>query len=424
MFKPLKKLLENEDFRRISENILSLFSLQSLNYILPLLTFPYLTRVLGPENYGLIAFAAAFIGFFQLLTDYGFNLSATREISVNRQDKEKVSTIFSSVMITKTLLTIISLFLILVIVFSFDKFRSEWLLYIFTFGLVIGNLLLPSWFFQGMEKMRYISILNIITALIFTISIFIFIRNPSDYIYVALINSIGSMISGTLGIWLVTRDFNMKFTTPSVEDIKYQLKEGWHVFISTVAISFFTTSNIFILGLFVNSTVVGYFAAGEKLVRAAQGVYYPISQSLYPYVSMLTTSSKTEAMEVIRKATWIMFILTSIVSLCLFFGAEILVQIFMGNQYTESVIVIKLLAFLPLIIGMATVYANLFLLAFKHTKIWTKIIIIAGVYSVSGAFILLGWLKLGLIGACLNIVITELVVLILSFYMYHKLKGL
>ncbi|HNS26312.1 MAG TPA: oligosaccharide flippase family protein [Methanobacteriaceae archaeon] len=97
----INEILENKDYQRILENILSLFSLQGLNYILPLVTFPYLTRVLGPEKYGLVAFALAFIGYFQILTDYGFNMSATREISIHREDEERVSRIYSSVLATK-----------------------------------------------------------------------------------------------------------------------------------------------------------------------------------------------------------------------------------------------------------------------------------------------------------------------------------
>ncbi len=95
MLNYIKKILRNDDYKRITENILSLFSLQGFNYILPLITFPYLTRVLGPDKYGLVVFALAFMGYFQILTDYGFNLSATREVSIHRSDDTKISQIFS-----------------------------------------------------------------------------------------------------------------------------------------------------------------------------------------------------------------------------------------------------------------------------------------------------------------------------------------
>ncbi|MBC7101454.1 MAG: oligosaccharide flippase family protein, partial [Methanobacteriales archaeon] len=196
MISRLKLILSNKDYRRILDNLMSLTGIQLVQYLLPLVTFPYLTRVLGPANFGRVAFAVAFIGYFQILTDYGFNLSATREISINRDDLSQVSKIYSSVMVTKTILMFLTFILMLVIISSFERFRGDPLLYIFTFGLVVGSVLFPVWFFQGIERMRYISILRILSSLIYTALIFIIVRGPKDYLYVPLVNSIGFIVVG------------------------------------------------------------------------------------------------------------------------------------------------------------------------------------------------------------------------------------
>jgi PST family polysaccharide transporter len=156
--------------------------------------------VLGVEKFGLLSFAQATIAYFTIIVDYGFNLSATRDISIHREDKEKLSEIFSSVMIIKLGLFFISLILLTVLVFSFEKFRVEALLYYLTFGTVVGQLLFPVWFFQGMERMKYITYLNILAKLLFTITIFIFVKNSKDIYLVPVMNSLGFIVSGILSV--------------------------------------------------------------------------------------------------------------------------------------------------------------------------------------------------------------------------------
>ena len=337
----IKELIDSEDKKRLLENFFSLSILQVANYILPLITLPYLVRVLGPEKFGLIAFAQAFIQYLVILTDYGFNLSATREISIYRDNKEKISEIFSSVMITKFGLMIISLLILSVLVFTIPKFKNDWLVYFFTFGMVLGNVLFPIWFFQGMERMKYITILNIVAKGIFTICIFIFIRKMADYPYVPLINSMGFLVAGGLSLRIVSKDFGIKFILPSFEAIKHQLKEGWHVFISTVAISLYTVSNAFILGLFTNNTIVGYYSAAEKIVRAVQGLLTPVSQTVYPYISKLASESKERALSFIRKLVVFVGSGSFIISLLIFILAAPIVDIVLGSQYQSSIIVLQ-----------------------------------------------------------------------------------
>src|SRR5207342_3266640 len=141
-------------------NFLSLVVLQGVTYVLPLITVPYLFRTLSVEKYGLVNFANAFIQYFIVFTDFGYNLSATKLIAENRDDASKLSRIFNRVMFSKLLLLLIGLLVMAIIVLCFPKFSSDKSLYIYTYGMVVGNVLFPVWFFMGMEKMKFITIIT------------------------------------------------------------------------------------------------------------------------------------------------------------------------------------------------------------------------------------------------------------------------
>ena len=420
MINYVKRVISNNDYKRIIENILSLFSLQGLNYLLPLITFPYLTRILGPEKYGLIAFATAFIAYFQILTDYGFNLSATREISIKREKENSVSKIFSSIMVTKFSLMVLSFTVMTVIVFSFDRFRSNWLLYFLTFGLVIGNLLMPSWFFQGMEKMKYISILNIGTLLIYTALIFIFIRIPSDYIYVPLINSIGAITIGIIALIIINKNFNVKFILPSINDIKYQMQKGWHLFTSTLAISLYTTSNAFILGIFVSSSIVGYYAVAQTIMNALQGLIVPISQAIYPYFSKIQSENPLKAKIELKKILLLIGVLSLGISVVLAFCSPIIVEVLAGHKYLQSTPILQVMVFAIFAVGVNNILGIQGLVAFGHEKYFSKIVIFAGLLHL--IILLLLIFLLGSLGAAIAVVITELIIGIIEYMILRRLK--
>jgi len=417
----IRQKFQSEDRKRLLENFFSLSVLQGANYILPLITLPYLVRVLGPEKFGLIAFAQSFIQYFNIFTDYGFNLSATREISIYRDNKEKVSEIFSSVMIIKLALLILSFIIMSVVVFSFEKFRKDWLIYYLTFGMVIGQVLFPVWFFQGMERMKYITFLSIIAKLIFTVCIFVFVRRVSDYIYVPLINSIGFIAAGILGIGIALKDFKIYFKMPTLFAIKHQLKEGWYIFISTIAISLYTVSNTFILGLFTNNTIVGYYSAAEKLIKAVQGLLGPISQTIYPYISKLVNESKEKGIKFIRKVILMVGSFSFVLSLSICVFANIIVNIFLGSKFYESVHVLRILAFLPFIIGLSNIFGIQTMLTFNHKKAFSNILIAASIINIALAFVLVPLYKH--IGISFAVLISETFVTI-SMLIYLQRNGI
>jgi len=421
MMNLIKNFYNTPEKKRIIENFISLSSLQAVDYILPLITLPYLLRVLGPEKYGLVSFAYAFILYFSLISDYGFNLSATREISINRENTAKKNEIFSSVMAVKLILMTGGFLIMNIIVFSFAKFSNDWLAYLLSFGIVIGNTLFPLWFFQGIEKMKYITILNIIAKTVFTICIFIFIRNETDYLLVPLLNSLGFIISGILGLVIVFAKFKIKIVFPNTHLIKYQFIEGWHVFISTISISLYTVSNTFILGLFTSNIIVGYFSVAEKITKAAQGVFAPISQAVYPYISKLVMESKEKALIFIKKIILIMGGLAAFITLFLFVLAEPIITFLSGSEYLPAIGVLKIISFLPFLIALSNIFGIQIMLNFGLKKAFSRILISAGLVNIVLSLILVPlWQEKG---TSLAVLISEIFVTLAMFIVLEK-KGI
>ena len=410
-----KKTVNTHEKKTLFENFVALSVLQGANYILPLITLPYLVRVLGPERFGLVAFAQAFVGYFQILTNYGFNLSSTREISIFRNDLKKISEIFSAVFIIQLLLLLLSFVLLSIIIIIFAKFRADSLLYFFTFGIIIGNVLFPAWFFQGVESMKYITVLNVIAKLIFTVAIFIFIRNQNDYIYVALLNSLGFIIAGIIALWIIFYKFKIEFKIPHISMIKHQLTQGWYIFLSTVAISLYTISNTFILGLLTNNTIVGYYSGAEKIIKAIQGLMGPLNQSIYPYMSKIAQESKEKLISFAQKLVAIIGIIGLIGSIMLYIVAGFIVKILLGPQYYQSILVLRILSFVPLIVALSNIFGIQVMLPLGFNKAFSNILVIASLMNI--LLLLLFIPHYFHLGTAFSVVITELFVTI-TMYVY------
>lgn len=405
---------KSREVERLLKNFISLSVLQGLNYILPLITVPYLTRILGPEKYGLILFATAFMSYFAILTDYGFNLSATRDISINRDDRQRVSDIFSAVMVIKLALLVISFIIMMGIVFSFAKFREQNLLYIVLFGTVLGGALFPVWFFQGIESMKYITYLNVAAKGIYTLLIFVLVTGPEKFMVVVALNAASSLAAGVCSLLIVGRVFKVRIVLPGMSALKNQLLEGWYVFISSISIVLYSSSTTFILGLLTNNTAVGYFGGADKIRSALQNLFGPAFQTLYPYVSKLAKDSKEEALQFIGKELIFLGGIALILCLVLSIKADFLVRLVLGKEYGASVPALRLLAFLPFLVVLGNVLTIQCLLSFGFKKDYSRVYISSSAIGVIAIFFLTYFYSY--IGTSCSILFIELLVVVMTVH--------
>jgi polysaccharide transporter, PST family len=414
----IKDFFRNTKVKRLVSNIFSLSILQSLNYILPLITFPYLVRVLGVEKFGLLAFAQSTSMYFQVISDYGFNFSATREISIYRHDKNKITEIYSSVLIIKFALFFLGLLLLTITVFTFERFSPDRMIYYFYFSIILGNLLTPIWLFQGLEDMKYITYLNILSKGIFTIFIFIFVHQQSDYWLVPCLTSIGALIAGLLSISIIRKKYNIRFQFQEKQKIVNTFNISTPFFISNLAISLYTTTTTFILGLFSSNAIVGFYDAANKVVSALKGIIKPISQATYPYMSNLFISRKAQAKKMIGILAVVIGGITLAVSIgTMIFGKEI-IKIVVGEGFEQSIVLLKIMAFIPFIVGLSEVFAVQGLYSIGKQKTVMNFIIKIGLLHILLSTLLID--SFSMIGASISVVISESLITILSIIYFFR----
>lgn len=415
MIYKIKRYLNNKEKKQLLTNLLSLSFLKVFTYALPLLTIPYLVNVLGTEKFGLVMFAQATMVYFSMLVDFGFDLSATREISINRDNKEKITEIFSSVVSIKVFLIFLTFLLMIGLVSMFNLFSKNWELYFFSFLLVPGQAMFPTWYFQGMEKMKYITIINIFIRVLFTILIFFLIQKESDYIYVPIINGLGYILGGGISLIFIYKNFNQNFKFYSFKILKKYFKDSFDFFLSRISVSLYTTSNIFLLGIFTNNIQVGYYSIAEKIYNALQQSYSPLVQSLYPYFA------KQKNILFFKKIFYTIIIINLLVVALLFaLSQEVFELLFSAEISTESLNVFAILLIANIGVVPSILLGYPFLGAIGLTKETNLSIIVGAFVHVLGLGCLVLFGKLSIYPVAFMVILTEFTILSVRVFFVKK----
>lgn len=406
----------SEDKTKLISNFISLNVLQIIDLILPLVTLPYLIRVLTPENFGQIMFAQSLILFFVIFLDYGFNYSATRSISINRENKEKVNEIFISVMQIKFLYLVISFVFLYLIVNYFEKFHENQELYYLTFLYAFGQILFPVWYFQGKEDMKYITYLNLIAKLIFTVLIFVLVNEKEDFLYVPILNGTGYIVAGVLSLYLIFTKYDeqLKFYNFNVL-IKY-ISDSTDFFLSRLFVSIYTISNVFILGLVTSNTIVGYYAIAEKLYSALKSLYLPLSRVLYPYIA------NERNINLYKKIFYLVIVLNIfIVSISIVFSPYI-IELIAGEYIKDSVTLLQLFLIISLYVVPSALIGYSFLAALGYKNYANNSVIFASCIHIVVLILLYYTSSINMFTIIYALAFTEMIVFSIRFYGVYKHK--
>lgn len=413
--------LKKKDNGKLFNNFFSLFVLQVLNVVLPFLTIPYLITTLGMERYGLLSLGHAISLFFVIFVDYGFNTSITREISIHADNHQKVNQIFREVQTTKffILACVFALFCIFIVVIP--QLYSEALLYFLYFGIVVGYALFPQWLFHGLQQMKYITYVNVFFKSIFTLAIFVFVKDIQDIALVPLFLSLGMITSGIIALVIIHKKFQFSFRFTSFHSVTKQLKYGYHIFMSEFYMAIMAYANILILGFLMGNESVGIYSAAEKVIRAAAGLISPVINAIYPHVSSLFVESKKDAFSFIKKVRnyGVIILLSGII--IVFVLSDYLFLLL--NDYKafeslgQSVLVFRIMIIFPLFSFLDQIYGKLILIANGNVREFFRVCAVGAVLNVFLCIILS--FSLDYIGAAIASAVSQMFVVV-GMYYYAK----
>lgn len=410
---------------RLRQNIAALGALQIANYLIPLATLPYLTRVLGVKAFGEVAFVLAVMAYFVLLTDYGFTWSATRQIAAHRDDHHFVSSVFSATWSAQWLLALISGLILIVAVATIPLLRQDALLYLIGFSLVIGNVFLPIWLLQGLERMREVAIIQVTGRLFALPPLFMLVKSPQDAIWAIALTGAGPLIAGLLTLYWIGKKRLILWQRPNWAQTINALRDGGPLFLSRVSVSLYTIITPLALGAISGHIAVGYFSLADRTMRAAQGLLAPISQSLFPRMAYLYKHDSFAAHHLLKRSTFVIIGLAGAASLFIWTAADLIILLLGGEEFAPAATTLRWLAFLPLIVGLSNIFGVQIMLPNGLNFLFNGILGTAAVFSLLIIVPLIYWKAAE--GAAIASLLTEMFVTItmtafIYKHGYHKAK--
>ena len=390
-----KQINISKDGKTVFANFGYLSLLQVAGYVFPLISMPYLARVIGADGFGKIAFASAIVVWIQTISDWGFNLTATRDVAQNRDNKELVSRIFSNVLWARSVLTLLSGIILLLVVLLVPYLRENADIIFVTFLLVPGYILFPEWFFQAIEKMKYTTLFNLLLKLIFTVAVFVFIHKREDYLIQPLLTTIGYLLCGIGALYLIFKKWGYTLYKPQWTEIFKTIRNSTDVFINNLMPNLYNSFSVMLLGFFGGSTANGIYDGGNRFPVIFYQFQSVLSRAFYPFLSRRPDKHSFYAKLNIVSAL--------IGAVFLILLSPLVIKIMLGNEFEKSVVVMQILSFSVVFLAMDYTYGTNFLIIIHKEKPLRNLTFVSSIIGMSVAIPLVYYFSY--IGAAITVLL-------------------
>lgn len=407
-YKELKKIKHS----KLLKNGIWLFVLQVFNTIVPMITLPYVTRILGASGYGDFSLALNWILYFQVIVEYGFGYWGARKVATT--GKEQLQNTFSRIITARIVLLLFS-FIVMCIVYVFSgKEFSHFTCMCILFLMVLGVTFQLTWLFQGMQNMKFITMINAASRTISVLLIFALVKHAGDVYLYCFLYSCTYILSAVIGLYMANKMYRLKVILCDFKDAKSALIEAWPLFISQAMSKVLSGFGVTVLGMITTSSAVGIYSAIYKIPYTMALFFNPISQAIYPDISSAFSKSKKIGYTRVKKLAFAVVPLFTVAAVIFIVFHHPIVWLLFGNEYANNSIIL-----VPLGVWFVLSVINNFLgiqilVASGHQKEYSNAFLISAICSVI-LYVILGnfW---ELYGIAFSTCIAELVLTILLLF--------
>lgn len=326
----------NTNKKLLLKNTIFLYILTFSNYLFGLIILPYETRVLGPESFGILGFAASFYTYFYVVLDFGFILFGTKLIAENSVDKNKLSCIVQSITCAKLILFAVLLLVFMIIGFNVTYLRTHIGTLMLYLCYACLTCLIPDYLYRGLENMKMITIRTVLVRFVFTCLIFIFLKHPDQYYLVPLFNIIGTIVALCWIIYDMHHNIGLRFQKMPFKDVTNVLKQAFPFFISRVAATIYSASNTIILGfVYPVGNMLGFYTSADKVRGLVSQAASPIADSFYPYLL------RTKDFRKMFRVTFLLEVLILLVCVVLWVYSEEFCVIVFGTEFRSTADILR-----------------------------------------------------------------------------------
>jgi PST family polysaccharide transporter len=409
--------------RNIVENAAALGAVQLISLLLPLIALPYLAGRLGADALGRMAFALSIAQIAVTLTDYGFNLSAARVVALHRDEPQRLADIWCTVTVIRAGFALLGMAAVALAALVSNRIRADIGLIALAYVMVLGNVVFAQWFFQGLQQLRLVSAIQVLARFAVFGAIFALVKSPGDLVWATFLQGAGVLLGGLLALPFVLRALkDARLRWPGHREIGLQLREGWHVFLSTAAVSLYTGANAFFLGMVASPSAVGYYHVAEKLIRAVQTLYGPISGAIYPHVSRLAREDTEGLLRFNRHIAAFIGTGAALASLGVLALAPFVVESVFGVHFAPAASILRVFAPLPLLTVLSNILGVQTMLPLGMEALFSRVLIAAAVVDVA-LFMPAAFLAGGIGAAGANVAVELFVTAAMAILLHRRRRN-